>query len=320
MKFLVRYGHSKSGADTSADGILNESDCIYQYAPYVTKYLREQGHEVIECKVEYASSLWESLSKGIDMANANNVDYFISCHVNAGGGTGCEVLYNGGNQDGKNLATRVSNSISNVCGYRNRGSKSDVRGLAEIKKPYATTIIIEPFFCDTQADCDRFNPQLLGKAIVEGILNIKINQIPQFTTNDVSIIFNVVADEIIVYEHPDWNSKPVSKYVRGNIAYVNGRTNNEWYRVDFQGKPAYIYDNGLAGVEPLQENTTIGDVVEMLFNDELTISDYAKDAVKELFDKGLIKGSDDGNFYPQNNLTREDFCVVIQRLLRLLGK
>jgi hypothetical protein len=64
---------------------------------------------------------------------------------------------------------------------------------------------------------------------------------------------------------------------------------------------------------------TMKGVLDM-FNDNSKIGDWAKPSVERLVNLGLIKGDDQGNFNPQNPITREQFAVVIDRLLKLLGK
>lgn len=57
-----------------------------------------------------------------------------------------------------------------------------------------------------------------------------------------------------------------------------------------------------------------------LFKDEKDISTWAKDSVKRVSDLGLIKGNELGEFKPKNGITREEFAVVLDRLLKYLGK
>ena len=50
------------------------------------------------------------------------------------------------------------------------------------------------------------------------------------------------------------------------------------------------------------------------FNDQAKIGDYAKDAVKLLYTKGIIKGMNDENFAPLENATRAQVTVMLERL------
>jgi N-acetylmuramoyl-L-alanine amidase CwlA len=60
--------------------------------------------------------------------------------------------------------------------------------------------------------------------------------------------------------------------------------------------------------------------VIQLFKDEKDISNWAKDSVKRMSDLGLIKGNDLGEFKPKNGITREELAVVLDRVLKYLGK
>lgn len=170
MKIGIRFGHMESGADSGAVGFLKETDVNREYGAHVITYLIRAGHEVINCTPKSANSMSDSLCQGVDIANNNSCDIFLSLHVNAGGGKGCEVLYYGNSEANKIIADRISNSISTICNYINRGGKSDVRGLYELKHTNMPAFIIEPFFCDSQDDCDKYKPELIAKAIVGGLL------------------------------------------------------------------------------------------------------------------------------------------------------
>ena len=105
-------------------------------------------------------------------ANIHKVDLFVSIHLNAGGGKGVEVLYSPGSVKGKEYATRVSNSMCKL-GFVNRGAKSDVRGLYELKYTTMPAIIVETLFCDSAIDVilyQKLGADILGKAIAEGIV------------------------------------------------------------------------------------------------------------------------------------------------------
>jgi N-acetylmuramoyl-L-alanine amidase CwlA len=68
------------------------------------------------------------------------------------------------------------------------------------------------------------------------------------------------------------------------------------------------------------EKEVIQEVITMLFKDEKDISSWAKDSVKRISDLGFIKGNDLGEFKPKNGITREELAVVLDRVLKYLGK
>jgi len=57
-----------------------------------------------------------------------------------------------------------------------------------------------------------------------------------------------------------------------------------------------------------------------MFNDINNVSDWAKESVNRLEKLSILKGDEKGNFNPKDNLKREEFAVVIDRLLQLFGK
>jgi N-acetylmuramoyl-L-alanine amidase len=57
-----------------------------------------------------------------------------------------------------------------------------------------------------------------------------------------------------------------------------------------------------------------------MFKDADKIAEYAKNAVENIANKGIMIGNTDGYFNPLESLTRQDFAVVINNLLKYLGK
>ena len=54
------------------------------------------------------------------------------------------------------------------------------------------------------------------------------------------------------------------------------------------------------------------------YTDNASISDYAKNAVVWAAHKGIMTGNTDGSFAPQNNSTRAEIAVVLQRLAYII--
>jgi len=91
-------------------------------------------------------------------------------HDIAGGGTGSEVYYRN-DPVSINLADKVSAKIAVTMGIRDRGEKYNNQ-LIETIVNTMPTIIVEPFFIDTQSDCDKFTALgglALGDAIAQTI-------------------------------------------------------------------------------------------------------------------------------------------------------
>ena len=168
MKIGIDYGHTLKGYDTGAVGNgLKEQDITRKVGKLITSKLRALGHIVIECAIDSANSVSESLSYRVNKANANNVDLFISIHVNAGGGQGTEIYTWCGEQLPE--ATKVLNNIT-ALGFNNRGIK-DGSNLYVIRNTKAKAMLIELFFIDSSDVVlyKKVGAEKIASAIVEGI-------------------------------------------------------------------------------------------------------------------------------------------------------
>ena len=99
MKFCIDCGHTISGADTGAIGCGKlEQNLTREVGMKVIAKLQALGHTVVNCTVDYASSMSESLATRVNKANNNGGDLYVCIHFNAsnGLGHGTEVFtYNG---------------------------------------------------------------------------------------------------------------------------------------------------------------------------------------------------------------------------------
>jgi N-acetylmuramoyl-L-alanine amidase CwlA len=57
-----------------------------------------------------------------------------------------------------------------------------------------------------------------------------------------------------------------------------------------------------------------------VFNDFEQVSDWAKPSVERLKQLNIFKGDSENNFFPKQSISREEMAIVIDRLLKLLGK
>ncbi|TFH93987.1 N-acetylmuramoyl-L-alanine amidase, partial [Porphyromonas levii] len=93
MKIGLDAGHCRWGADTGARGCgMKEEEMTRTIANQVSRKLQALGHKVIICNIDKASTLEESLSHRYNTANRNNVDFYVSIHINGGGGKGSEIF------------------------------------------------------------------------------------------------------------------------------------------------------------------------------------------------------------------------------------
>lgn len=165
MNIGINAGHTKTGPGSGANGIINESNETRAVSAPLMEMLRTAGHNVVNCTIDKAPSQNSCLSQIVNMANRDDLDYFISIHFNAGGGRGVEVYTYNGRQFSD--ALEVCQNISNL-GFTNRGVRAG-NGLYVIKKTKAKSMLIEVCFVDTE-DANHYK-SIGAMAIAQAIFN-----------------------------------------------------------------------------------------------------------------------------------------------------
>lgn len=181
MRIGIDMGHTLSGPNYGSEGILKESEETRKLGNKVIELLNKEGHTVINCTVDTASSNNASLSGRYTKANAQTLDLFVSLHFNKFDGTayGSEILtYNG-----KQLpeAVEILKQL-NKLGFTNTGKDELSRGikngshLAVIRNTKARAMLIETCFIDNKRDIELYqkNIEKIAQIIVEGITRTKI--------------------------------------------------------------------------------------------------------------------------------------------------
>ena len=254
MVITYDYGHG-TGQDRGADGYLNEEKVIREYGSIVVSKLKALGHTLCDCTPSATSnlSLAQSLAYRVNKANSYNSQLHLCFHANAfetDKAEGCEVEYI--SNAGKVYADKICTEISNSLGYKNRGSQLRT-GLYVLKYTNMPAILLEPFFCDTKSDCDKYNAEKLATAIVKGITGIDTS----VQTNTVTTVVEQVAPK---YEEtiptgtnifPILNSFYIEKRIDGDMAIHLDRGN--YIVIRKGGSPEVYWNNnqGQGGVKRL---------------------------------------------------------------------
>ena len=238
MRIGIDYGHTLRGYDTGAVGNgLKEQDITRKVGKVVTSKLRVLGHTVIECAMNSANSVGESLSYRVNTANSKNVDLFISIHVNAGGGQGTEVYtYN------KDIFTEAQKTLNNITalGFNNRGIK-DGSNLYVIRNTKAKAMLIELFFIDS-IDVELYKKvgaERLANAIVEGITG-KSTPNNNWYSLDGKTGIVTAKDGLNVREGKSTNSKILGVLNHGEKVRLY-RKENEWIHIYYGSHGGYVY-------------------------------------------------------------------------------
>lgn len=173
MKIGIDCGHTITGPNYGAVGLIKESEETRVIGNKVIALLKQAGHTIVDCTVNTASNNTASLSSRVSKANAQSLDLFVSIHFNAGGGKGSEVFTYGGTKHSE--AIRILENLNRI-GFINRGVK-DGSHLAVIKGTKARSMLVEVCFVDTKLDVDLYKKNIdnVAKAITEGVIGKTIS-------------------------------------------------------------------------------------------------------------------------------------------------
>lgn len=179
-KFLIDCGHTLSGGDTGAEGCGKlEQNLTREVGMKVISKLQALGHTVVNCTVDYASSMSESLATRVNKANNNGGDLYVCIHFNAsnGQGHGTEVF-----TYGRKELPQARNILNNLCtlGFTNRGIKS--ANLYVINHTNMDALLVECCFIDNVNDMSKYNAENFANAIVKGLVGTTANT----TSNNVN--------------------------------------------------------------------------------------------------------------------------------------
>ena len=185
-KFGIRPGHTN--ASCGAVSKRKENDVTRAVTPVFIDEMKKD-HTVINVHPGESLTYPTELNQGVNIANSNNVDYFVSVHANVGGGTGAEVLlYSTNNAQMVAYANSVLKELE-ALGFKNRGIKVRPK-LGELKNTKMPAMIIELFFLDNDKDIetyDKVGATSIGKALARGF-GVNTDTQPTQPTKDITSV------------------------------------------------------------------------------------------------------------------------------------
>ena len=169
-KVFLDPGHGGSDSGAVGNG-LREKDLTLVIAKATEKYLK--NYEGVSIKLSRTGDTKPSLSARADMANEWGADFFVSIHINAGGGTGFEsYIFNGTvSSKTKEYQKVVHSVIAAGDGWTDRGMKR--ANFAVLRETAMPALLTENGFIDRASDAAKLKDpdfiDLLGKLHAEGI-------------------------------------------------------------------------------------------------------------------------------------------------------
>jgi len=134
------------------------------------------------------------------------------------------------------------------------------------------------------------------------------------------------------------NNGSVKASIQDNLGYTDkmkaiseaaAQQKGKWYADSLSRKTCIINGGGIVHQDSYSFNFTEGsafddvmlvkEVLDML-NDEAKVSEWAKEAVDFLVANGILKGDNNGNFNPQDPISREAVAVVVYNTIKFFNK
>lgn len=168
VKIFIDPGHGGSDPGATANG-LQEKNLTLAIATEMRNIL-ENEYDNVSIQMSRTGDSSLSLSQRTTAANNWNADYFVSVHINAGGGTGFEsYIYPSVGAPTTTYQTTLHNAIVGATNFQNRGTKrANFHVLRETTMP---AILTENGFIDTASDAERLKDPNFISAIARGHVN-----------------------------------------------------------------------------------------------------------------------------------------------------
>ena len=170
MKLYLDPGHGGTDSGASGNGLL-EKDITLDIALKINSILNND-YENIEVKMSRTSDSTKSLSQRTNEANAWGANYYLSIHINAGGGTGYEDYIYSGISDTSTTAsyqTIIHAEVLKTNQLRDRGKKkANFHVLRESKMP---ALLSENGFIDNSQDAALMKQASWRQNVAEGAVH-----------------------------------------------------------------------------------------------------------------------------------------------------
>ncbi|OOM67941.1 autolysin [Clostridium sp. BL-8] len=162
---------------------------------------------------------------------------YVEIHINAGGGSGPEVLVAGKSEVANQYADKVVNALSGTLNLPNRGIKT--RNLIVLNETVMPVILVECLFADSD-DVDKYDPEVIAKAIVNGLVGAEDSSNVEWklgwNCNDVGWWYCICLENKSYYSSKDgWQEIGGEWYIFNDKGYAlqdswyHDENNNNWY-------------------------------------------------------------------------------------------
>ncbi|MFD2616317.1 N-acetylmuramoyl-L-alanine amidase [Terrilactibacillus laevilacticus] len=221
LKLYLDPGHG--GKDTGASGHgLQEKNLTLQIALRLRDILEREytGHSI---KMSRTTDTYRALSQRTNEANSWGAKFFLSIHINAGGGTGYEdYVYPGTGSPTTTYQNIIHQAVIGTTRFIDRGMKT--ANYHVLRESYMPALLTENGFIDNDSDANKLKESNFIEKIARGHVNGLVKafhlsskkgankgkasaRTSSRRSNDGSFRVRVKVQDLYYYNKPDWNSK-----------------------------------------------------------------------------------------------------------------
>ena len=171
FKFFIDKGHGGDDPGAVGNG-MREADIVDVIGDYLAQILK--GYEGVEVKIgprPKGHTSAERLTPRTVEANKWDADFFVSLHINAGGGTGNEVLVNPtASTESRRVAKIINTEVTELFksnGMPDRGVKD--QSVQVLRKSNMPSCLVEFGFIDTAKDASLLKTDAFRKKCAEAV-------------------------------------------------------------------------------------------------------------------------------------------------------
>ncbi|AKU43363.1 endolysin [Bacillus phage Silence] len=268
VKFFFDFGHGKKrtadgrgdpGAVNEKEGLI-ESDLVEIIGGHAAEFLKN-NYTGFEIGYTRKDDSFVSLSNRCKKANAWGADYFISFHINAGGGTGYEsFVYTNASSKSvalQNMINAKAIAAAKKHGLGVHGDASKRKNLAVLRGTTMPAVLTETCFIDSSRDIKLLkNSAFLkdmgyayGQALAEftGLPKKAVSKpapsVPASTGIKLLVVEYDGKDGLNYRSKPDYTAKPVGVARKGD-AFTIVDEEGDFYKVKsgyyFTKNPKYV--------------------------------------------------------------------------------
>lgn len=168
VKIFLDPGHGGNDPGAVGNG-LQEKNLTLQLSQLIRDMLVDE-YNGVDVRMSRTNDTFVSLSNRSQLANQWAADYFVSIHVNAGGGTGFEsFVHSSRAQQTVNLQNIIHDQIMERLNVVNRGKKS--ANFAVLRQTAMPAILTENLFIDNTRDAENLRNPAFLRQVARGHVN-----------------------------------------------------------------------------------------------------------------------------------------------------